>query len=105
MIFEYGVVFSAWPNDIDHFFAAMPLAVDDEIHRQRNITEAARVLRALVVRVDGLEHALRARDLVLSMVPSYHELGTEICRVVIPADSWRRSDESDQLDIEIPEFD
>jgi hypothetical protein len=94
---EYGVVFSAMTGVHDRYFAALPLAIDDELHRQRNAREAARVLRQLVARVDGLGEALRERDLVVSMVPSYGQLDVELCRVVIPAEAWCRPDESDAV--------
>ena len=78
---EYGVVFSAMPGVSDRYFAAMPLAIDDEVHRRRNIGEAARVLRQLVARVDGLATALSRRQPRLSMVPCYQQLDVELCLV------------------------
>ncbi len=102
---EYGVVFSAMSGATDRFFAALPLTIDDEVHRQRNVAEAARVLRELVTRVDGLDNALNGCDLVVSMVPSYRELGTELHRVIIPAEAWRQSDEADELYLQWPELD
>ena len=102
---EYGVVFSVMSGTANRFFAAMPLAIDDEVHRQRNITEAARVLRELVARVDGLDKALSGCDLIVSMVPSYRELGMELHRVIIPPEAWRQSDESDELYLHWPELD
>lgn len=100
---EYGVVFSAMKGVVDRYYAAMPLVIDDEAHRRRNVVEAARVLRELVLQVEGLGPALKDRSLVVSMIPSYEQIDEEICQVVLPPEVWQQPDGDDLL-LEAPQF-